>query len=418
MRTFDNLYARDSKGNINTWSILIAGTSTGAKISIEEGLLDGKQTQTNKDVMKGKNLGKMNATTPYEQAESEAQSRWEKKKKQGYKSLEDLGIDSVDDLEEALPMDRTDANGISKPMKAQPYYKVTSQTIGGKVVKTKTNIPVIKFPCLGQPKLNGFRVMARWEETIQDKGTLLETVTEGVVFRSKEGLRYIVCEHIEAEFTKTMFLNCDTQKYDLAFDGEMYIHGEILSEIASAVKKRNPKTILLKFYIFDLAIENVKQQERLQRLKDIIEYEEGSRDLNNIIRVKHWIIKNNEEAQELTDKWITEKYEGGIFRCPKAYYAFGKRPQTMTKLKRSEDKEFIIVDVKGGDNTPDLAVFVCVQEEGLQFDCTPEGSEEVKREYLANKHKYIGKMLTIRFFERTKDNKPFHAIGVTVRDYE
>lgn len=415
MKTFDNLYARNSNGKINSWSVIVApGENGSAILSIEEGLLDGKQTHDMKHILKGKNLGKMNATTPYEQACSEAESRWTKKKKQGYKSLQDLGIFSVDDLEEALPMDRTDANGISKPMKAQPYYKI--KTVAGK--KIKTNEPVIKFPCLGQPKLNGFRVEARWEEIVTDKGTLLETVTEGVVFRSKEGLRYTVCEHIEAEFTKIMFLNSSTQKYDLVFDGEMYIHGEILSEISSAVRKRNAKTILLKFHTFDLAIKGVKQKERLERLKTIIDYEKGSRNLSNIERVPHIRIESNERAQEFTDECIKQGYEGAIFRCPNAEYQFGKRPQTMTKLKRSEDKEFRIVDVIGGENTPDLAVFVCVQEEGLQFDCTPEGSVEVKREYLTNKHKYIGKNLTVRFFERTKDNKPFHATGVAIRDYE
>lgn len=418
MKIFDNLYARTSSGKINVWEVTAKEVPfVGTGISISEGELDGKKSESWRET-KPKNVGKMNATTAYEQACSEAEARWTKKKKQGYKSLEDLGIFSVDDLEDSLPMDRTDANGISKPMKAQPYYKVTSKTVNGVVIKTKTNIPVIKFPCLGQPKLNGFRVMARWEEITTDKGTLLEATTEGVVFRSKEGLRYTVCEHIEYEFTKEMFLNCDTQKYDLAFDGEMYIPGEILSEISSAVKKRNPKTILLKFYTFDLAIKLIKQKERLERLKTIIDYELGSRNISNIIRVPYIRIESNERAQEFTDECIKEGYEGGIFRCPNAEYQFGKRPQTMTKLKRSEDKEFPIVDVIGGENTPDLAVFVCVQEEGLQFECTPEGSEEVKREYLANKHKYIGKKLTIRFFERTKDNKPFHAVGVAVRDYE
>jgi ATP-dependent DNA ligase len=197
----------------------------------------------------------------------------------------------------------------------------------------------------------------------------------------------------------------------------MYIHGEILSEISSAVTKRNPKTVLLEFRIFDIAVSNVTQKERFVKLLDIRNYIFNN-NLKTIKTVEFVNCENNQEAQSLTDLWIKEGYEGGIFRDKKAFYQFGKRPQTMTKLKRSEDKEFKIIDVVGGENTPDLAVFVCVQEEGLKFDCTPEGSVEVKREYLANKHKYIGKMLTVRFFERTKDNKPFHASGVAVRDYE
>ena len=260
MKIFDNLYARNSNGKINVWEIKVEelhcmklsslNTNNYPTIIISEGLFDGKKTETLNHIKKGKNLGKMNATTAYEQACLEAEARWTKKKKQGYKSLKDLGINSVDDLEEALPMDRTDANNISKPMKAQPYYKV--KTVDGK--KIKTNEPLIKFPCYGQPKLNGFRVMARWEKVTEGEG-IFATEVEKVIFRSKEGLRYDILEHIEAEFTKEMFRNKgeerDTPLYNLAFDGEMYIHGEILSEISSAVRKRNEKTSKLEFHIFD-----------------------------------------------------------------------------------------------------------------------------------------------------------------------
>ena len=55
--------------------------------------------------------------------------------------------------------------------------------------------------------------------------------------------------------------------------------------------------------------------------------------------------------------------------------------------------------------------------DGERFNVTPEGSHEKKKEYLSNKFNYIGKQLTVRFFERTITGVPFHAVGV-VRDYE
>ena len=309
-------------------------------------------------------------------------------------------------LDVALPSNRTDINNLSKPMRAQPYFKDNGDVR-------------ISFPCFGQPKLNGFRVMARWEKVMEGEGIFAQEV-EKVVFRSKEGLRYTVLEHIEDEFKDRMFtfVYPNEIKKDLVFDGEMYIHGEILSEISSAVRKRNLKTAKLQFRIFDLACEDMKQTERLNILQTCVASHLKFYDCKNIKIVPHSLITSNEEAQAFTDKCITEGYEGAIFRDMKATYQFGKRPQTMVKLKRSQDKEFLIVDVKGGDNSPDLGVFVCLQEEGLQFSCTPEGSAETKREYLANKYNYIGKKLTVRFFERTKDNKPNHAVGVAIRDYE
>ena len=226
-------------------------------------------------------------------------------------------------------------------------------------------------------------------------------------------------EHIEKEFTKEMFstINIKGEQIEIVFDGEMYIPNEILSEISSAVRKRNNKTEKLKFYIFDIAISEVNQKSRLQFLDEFRTLLINN-SCKNILTVNSIKINSNEEAQEFTDTCIKQGYEGAIFRDINAEYQFGKRPQTMVKLKRFQDKEFKIVDVVGGDNSPELGVFICVQEQGLKFKVTPEGSQDIKKEYLSNKTKYIGKKLTVRFFERTKDNLPFHAVGTTIRDYE
>lgn len=393
------LYARDSKGNILSWTISVdTDAISSALITINEGLLNGKQTPTTNLITKGKNIGKMNETSPYTQACSQAESKWEKKRKQGYKSLQDLGISLLTDLDLALPMNRTDADGNAKPMKAQAYFKDNGDVR-------------IKFPCFGQPKLNGFRVMANWESVEEGEG-LFKGQTEKVVFRSKEGLKYTILEHIANEFDKSFF----ALDKPLSLDGEMYIHGAILSEISSAVRKRNPNTTKLQFCIFDIAID-YNQKIRIDML-EAIKTKISTKGIKNIKVVPTVIINSNEEAQVYTDSCIKQGYEGAIFRDMKATYQFGKRPQTMTKLKRFQDKEFKIVDVVGGENSPELGVFVCLAENGKTFKCTPEGTKELKTEYLSNKVKYIGKKVTVRFFERTKDQLPFHAIATTVRDYE
>lgn len=431
MKLFDPLYARDSKGKILVWeinvtkqgeenysdktpasqfpNIPIAFTITSYPvINIHEGEMNGKRTGTCIEVKKGKNIGKMNETTPYDQACNDAESRWNKKRKQGYKSMADLGISTLADLEIALPKDRTDENNLCKPMRAQPYFKDNGDVR-------------IKFPCLGQAKLNGFRVMARIETVTEGEG-LFTGQKEKITFRSKEGLRYTVLEHIEEELK--LLIDSYINKYmivisskDFVFDGEMYIHGEILSEISSAVRKKNPKTAKMKFYIFDLAIDMMTQENRLGIVKQIGELAKEL-NLNTLEFVPCFPIGTNEIAQRFTDNQIKAGYEGAIFRDPRATYQFGKRPQTMVKLKRSQDKEFKIIDVVGGDNAPDLGIFVCLAENGQTFKCTPEGTKETKQHYLNNKSEYIGKQLTVRFFERTKDGLPFHAVGVTIRDYE
>jgi hypothetical protein len=81
-KIFDNLYARTSSGKINVWEVIAKVLSNNESgILILEGGFDDKKTESWRKTT-SKNVGKMNATTAYEQACSEAESRWTKKKKQ------------------------------------------------------------------------------------------------------------------------------------------------------------------------------------------------------------------------------------------------------------------------------------------------------------------------------------------------
>lgn len=432
MEKLETLFSRDSKGKIKQWNCTIENMDIYSVVKVSYGLLNGKQHESIDTIEKGKNQGKANETSHYEQALSEGQSRWKHKNKEGYKTLSNLGIKIITVSHEDkllnhyaytlsdgcktstayldvalnvnLPLDNTDENGEIKPMKAQPYFKDNGEVR-------------ISFPCYGQPKINGFRCVAKLKNVIVDKGTLLERTEKKVIFTSKLGLEYNILEHIENEFRVEDFRSVD-ELYDVIFDGEMYIHGEILSEISSAVRKRNSKTSKLQFHIFDIAVPNVSQKDRMELLNLLKLILESQSKNNSIKIVPNIIINNNEEAQAFCNKCISEGYEGAIFRDMKATYQFGKRPQTMVKLKRTMDKEYHIVDIIGGEVTKDLGIFVCTTEQGLRFNVTPNGTEEQKREYLSNKQKYIGKQITVVFHEYTKDNKPFHITDVTLRDYE
>jgi DNA ligase-1 len=366
MKTFETLYARNSNGKINQWKISAEDDGT---IIISEGIIGGAMTSSMRQ-SKGKNIGKMNETTPYQQAYKDAQSRWENKKKKGYKDLESLGItppvpadlatfESM--IDAILPKNRTDANDLSKPMKAQPYFD------------DKGNVR-IKFPCIGQPKLNGFRVIARLETVKEGDGMFAQDVIKPT-FRSKEGLRYTVLEHIEEEVERaiTSIANMLQKPLeDIALDGEIYCHGMKLQDISSAVKKRNPNTNKLYFCVFDLAIDGFRQNQRLKAISV-----QPHSDYKYIRFLEGREIRDDAHAQKETNDWIKEGYEGGIFRDPKAVYQFGSRPKTMVKLKRTEDEDFRIVDIIGGENTPDVAVFVCVTKEKIPFHI----KEVVVRDY-------------------------------------
>ncbi len=429
----ETLYKKDSKGKILQWLAHINQTETGTHINLISGELDGKQTLTLRANIKGKNIGKTNETSPYTQAESDLKSIYNKKRREGYKSLSDLKYTDTNNafedtdiekfLQDNLKFDTRDLDGNVKPMKAQQYYRSkknwTDNT--GKIwedrkyyflqnpyEKKKEVDIIIKFPCLIQPKLNGVRATISLDENYN------------IQILSKEGLRYSIphIEEVFEQYKEVFYTNIEGDNtVDIVFDGELYIPNEKLQVITSAVKKINLNTSRVEFICFDLAIPYISNLKRFQLLKDLLAFSKLyiACPVKPIITHK---VYDDKTVQTFTDNYIQEGYEGSILRNPNGLYAFGKRPMDMTKLKRLMDEEFIIVDVVAQDKNPSLGLYVCRTEDGKEFKVTPKGNNDFKELVLFQKHLYIGKQLTCTFYEYTEDGIPFHVIDNIIRDYE
>lgn len=403
---FNTLYARDHNRNIKQWKVTVVECDGYSIIETEEGLKEGKKSKTSTIVSKGKNIGKKNETNHLSQAQSEAESKYNKKEREGYKSLLTLGITDTSSLDMVLPVFNTDADNQLKPMKCQQYLKDNGQ-------------PRISFPCLGQPKINGFRCILR-----------LETKTEGLfkeehpVFRSKNGLEYDILRHITIHFNEEDFIftgkinDIQYNNLNLVFDGELYIDGYSLQDISSAVRKPNEDTIKLQYHIFDLAVDEIVQVDRTAILKEI---STKFTNKNYPIRfVESRVISSHEEAVSFTDSNIYDGHEGSVFRDMKATYQFGLRPSTMVKLKKVTEGDFVILDVVLSDkNDPRYAVLVCQNDTNLEtFKCAIEGSTSYRTEVYENKANYIGKIANIAYYERTKKDIPFHTTCLVIKDFE
>jgi len=435
IKTFDTLYARDSKGTILQWNIEVSG-GTDISIRMSYGEYNGAQALKWQRNIKGKNIGKSNETTPYNQAIADAESKIRLRKKKGYMTLEEVqkleittdGIkfrkliqmeDKVlQTLATLLPKYRTDASGHIKPMKAQQYYRSKKNWtdnygiiwddrkyfyLTNPYVNKESNAIITKFPCMAQPKINGVRV------TVQ-------LVDNKPVLKSKEGKIYTVA-HINDFLT----INSDIFKegeHTVVLDGELYIHGELLQDIGSAINKPNLNTPRIVLILFDIAIEDNTNLERWNYIKDAIQPKLDIH-LNCPIQVIQTVkINNDADAQKFTDICIGRGYEGAIFRQFKGEYKFGGRPQDMTKLKRTLSDEFNIINIVPQEKDDTKGNFICITKEGLQFAVNPKGSDTFKRKVLYQRDKFIGKSLTCDFYEWTKDKKPFHILNNTVRDYE
>ena len=137
---FDTLYHKGKGGKLYEWTIWTEGDT----ILTEHGIVDGKM-QTSEKKAEAKNVGKSNQTTPEEQAQNEAVSIHKKK----------LDLKYATSPEEA-------EQTVFLPMLAQCFEKRKKK---------------LKYPVDAQPKLDGVRCLASWED-------------EEVVLTSRGGKRY------------------------------------------------------------------------------------------------------------------------------------------------------------------------------------------------------------------------------------
>ena len=125
------LYKRDLTGGLVRWwgrveKVTNSDGTVSLRLAYYYGKVNGAETSSYSPVIKAKSK-----KTDREQAEFELNSVYERHKKQGYKSLSDLGISPLDyltnaddlfaEIDKRLPKYNTDANNCVKPMKAQKF---------------------------------------------------------------------------------------------------------------------------------------------------------------------------------------------------------------------------------------------------------------------------------------------------------
>ena len=370
------LYGRSTNGKIKTWNISVLKLADGSCfIETEHGYEDGKKQLDQRLISEGKNIGRSNETTPYEQACSEANSAYNRKKDDGY----------VDDKANIPSEDE----GMFLPMLAHRYDKHSAK---------------INFPCWVQPKLDGVRLIARKHN---------DTVT----MWSRKGKQIDIPDKISEQL-------CSFLENGQCVDGEIYVHNWTFQRIVSAVKKKREDTDNLEYHIYDSPHKVLCFEDRTPSFEGgkviFPEYCDGWQVAGSQIKfVETYLVKDEKEFDEYEQKFVEAGYEGMMARNKSSLYKYKHRSYDLQKVKRFIDKEFEIIGGKDGTGREaGLVIFKCKTKAGLEFDVRPMGSHEERSEIWSNINDYIGKQLTVRYQELTDDGRPRFPVGVSVRDYE
>jgi DNA ligase-1 len=380
MTKFSTLYHKAKGGELRQWRTWADGDC----LYTEHGMVGGALQTSCKQCIP-KNVGKKNATTPEAQAifESEALHKFKLERKY-----------SLTPEEAQMPL--------LLPMLAHKYDKKKH-----------------KGTYFIQPKLDGVRCIARWEGT-------------DVVLYSRQGKVYDV-KHISEELKRVL-------GKDDVFDGELYIHGMQLQSQISLVKKPQPDSLKIKYWIYDMPVVNDddslvfnNRQQALGKIfddyyedflkdfsyEDVVNWNPAHDHRTHLVEVDTYCI-DTELVNEYLEKFIAEGFEGAILRGVNSEYLWGYRSDELLKVKTFQDSEFKVVDIIDGvGKMAGHAIFVCQNDlTNSTFKAVPKMTMEMRADIWKNRVDYVGKVVTVSYFDRTEDGIPRFPVAVACRDYE
>lgn len=366
-KQFDTIYAVAKSGKVKEYTVTVNSLPDDtAEIVSVYGYVHGQMQTAVVKVLTGKNIGKINETTPFEQAVNQAQSKFNKKLDEGY------GY-NIDDAIAATH--NTSKDGYVKPMLANKYKE-------SKVV----------FPVYAQPKLDGMRC------TITRKD-------DKIIYVSRKGKLFSTLEHLTPSLSHL--------KEGEIIDGEVYIHGVEFNELSELIKKEREESKALEFHMYDM-IYDAPFKDRTDVVGDFCNGAGAG-----IIDVETVTLDNAEDVVEYHEQCLAKGYEGIMIRNAEGKYEMGFRSQDLMKYKHFDDAEFEIVGgYEGEGRFEGCCTFKVKNEEGAIFSACPKGTLEKKKWYWDNLESLIGKQLTVQYFGRSKDNIPRFPVGIAIRDYE
>ena len=357
----NTLYKRDSNGKIREYTIeytrdgvMPAGYRTVA------GIQGGKKVTSEWKLTEGKNIGKVNATTPGEQAQKEAEAKWVKKEEKEYFELSE-------DIDSDQPF---------KPMLAHDYTKRPQES------------------GYSQPKLDGIRCIA---------------TKDGLFTRA--GKRITSCTHIEEELK--MFFENDSR---ITLDGELYNH-ELkanFNKITSLVRKVKPTdeervecVEKVQYHIYDMynPDEDLNFYDRWNFVNDTMMNEWIENDNAVSIRIVQTVYcRNQDKLDNMYSEYTLQGYEGQMVRNDTPYE--NKRSKNLLKRKEFITDEFNIVEVlEGSGNWAGYAKhFELELGDGRTFKSGVRGNQETLKNLLEQEVKPT--WVTCRYFELTPDGIP------------
>ena len=357
-KMFPELYKRTSTGKIQTWF----GEVDGGRYRTTSGQLYGKRTTTAWTECEAKNVGRSNEVIPDQQAISEMESMYTKKRRTDY-------FDSLDDV---------DTSDRIKPMLALAPDKCDIQD------DELFN---------AQPKFDGFRCIAS---------------KDGMFTR--EGLPFNTVPHIHADLKWFFDAHPET-----ILDGEIYNHDlrDNFNKISSLLRDESPSpekaemVAKMQYYIYDLPSSDKGEANRREDLLMVVGKVRSTATRPDLFVFVDAEQLNASDIDAYLEQQLVAGYEGAILRRRHAKYQ-NKRTKDLIKVKKFLEEDFQLLDILPGrgNGAGKARTAVLQTANGQTFEAGIIGDDDYARELLQRKTEFIGSRASVKFLNYTPRGVP------------
>jgi DNA ligase-1 len=160
-------------------------------------------------------------------------------------------------------------------------------------------------------------------------------------------------------------------------------------------------------------VDGVPYSERHDRIVQLVD---GTK-CPHLEAVHTQLIHTVNEFKQAFGEYVAAGYEGIMLRNAHGLYRQNYRSHDLQKYKEFVEAEYPIVGFKEADGRDKgTVVWVCATDECRQFSVRPRGTQEQRRQWFQDGHKYQGKLLTVIYQELSELNVPRFPVGKAIRD--
>ena len=380
---FSTLYKINNNNKIYEWNIKIVKKDAIYTMVTSHGEQNGKKIVHERDIEEGKAK-----KTVLEQAIQEAKRKWLNKKD---KELYSETVPIIDSIVETKSI-------VVRPMLAQKFNI--------EAYSKKSRAFKIAFPAYIQRKYDGIRCIAYMKNN-------------ELIIESRTGTPFQNFNLLKSQL-KELFKTLPENFY---FDGELYTD-KLNFEVIAGLIHLHEKTIteediknidLMDYYIYDFIDLNnleLKYFERLDFLTNF--FKKVNKKITNVKTVETLLVNSVDDIQTYHDIFVNEGFEGIMIRDKEGKYEVDKRSKYLQKYKEFFEDEFKIINFS--EDIHGKVLWHVITKFNVEAKVPPICTHEDAKKMFKEGAKYIGKLLTVKYFGYTEAGSLRMPKGKAIRD--